>query len=557
MLATLSIQNIVLIDRLELEFQAGLSVLTGETGAGKSILLDSLGLVLGARADSGLLRAGADKGVVTAEFLLEDGQAVHPLLEEQGLEDEGDVLRLRRQLTADGRSRAWVNDQPVGVGLLSQIGDMLVEIHGQGGQQGLLDPGTHRDLLDGFGGLGPARRKTATAHSAFVDARDALAAAEARLAKAREDEDFLRHAVEELRALAPQPGEEETLAADRTLMMHGEQVAEELAEVLAAMTGDKGAESRLRVALGRLERVAEKAGGRLEEAINAVARAFAEAEDAARSVEAVSRELEFDPNALENTEERLFALRAAARKYNCTVEGLPAEKDRLTQELESLETGAQDIAGLKAAVASTQKDFAAAVEALRAGREKAAAALDQAMAAELPPLKLEKATFKTAVLPLPEEKWGGHGGDEVRFEVSTNPGTALGPISKIASGGELSRFALALKVVLAAGETSLSMVFDEIDQGVGGAVAAAVGERLAKLGEAGQVLVVTHSPQVAARGAHHVRVGKVLDGDAALTLIEPLDRDARREEIARMLAGSEVTDEARAAAARLLDGAAT
>ena len=553
-LANLSIQNIVLIDRLELEFEAGLSVLTGETGAGKSILLDSLGLVLGARADGGLLRAGAKNGVVAAEFLIESDHPVHAVLNEHGLEDEGEALRLRRQLSDDGRSRAFINDQPVGANLLRQVGDLLVEIHGQHGQQGLLNPATHRELLDSFGGHGDSRRDVAVAYDVFQAATKACDDAEERIARARDDEDFLRHAVNELQLLAPQPGEEETLAADRTLMMHSEQVSEELAEVLSAIAGDKGAEARLRVALGRLERVAEKAGGRLEAAIDSVGRAFAEAEDAARTIEAASRDLQFNPQILEQSEERLFALRAAARKYNCQVDGLPDVQNRLEQELSDMEKGEEGLMGLRHAVATTREAFSAAVETLRAGRENAAKKMDAAIALELPPLKLEKATIQTRIDHLPEDRWSGSGGEDIRFEVSTNPGTPMGPLSKIASGGELSRFALALKVVLARAEGVRAMIFDEIDQGVGGAVAAALGERLSRLADQAQVLVVTHSPQVAARGAHHIRVGKVLEGDAALTLVEVLSDSARREEIARMLAGAEVTDEARAAAARLIEG---
>ena len=554
MLATLSIQNIVLIDRLELEFHGGLSVLTGETGAGKSILLDSLGLVLGARADSGLLRKGAKAGVVAAEFLINANHPVHPLLDEQGLADEGDVLRLRRQLTADGRSRAYVNDQPVGAALLRQVGDMLVEIHGQNGQQGLLNPAAHRELLDAFGGLMRLRQMVAHAYEEYHQAKEAYTAAKAAIEKAREDEDFLRHAVHELTLLDPQHGEDERLAADRTLMMHSEQVSEELVEVMAAFNGKGGAEERLRVALGRLERVAEKAGGHLEEAVEAVGRAYAEAEDAARTVEAASRTLDFNPQALEQSEERLFALRAAARKYHCMVDDLPATRDRLQEELDSLETGEQSLGALRQRVEETGTLYAKAVEDLRAKRLEQAAKLDSAMAEELVPLKLEKATFQTAVVPLSNDRWTAHGGDEVRFEVSTNPGAPMGALSKIASGGELSRFALALKVVLAQAEGAKALIFDEIDQGVGGAVAAAVGARLSRLAEQTQVLVVTHSPQVAARGVNHLRVGKVLDGDSALTLVEKLESDARCEEIARMLAGAEITEEARAAAAKLLEG---
>ncbi len=555
MLTALAIQNIVLIDQLSLEFQRGLSVLTGETGAGKSILLDSLGLVTGERADSGLVRAGSAGGSVTAEFDIPESHPVHAVLAEQGLTVEGRDLRLRRQLGADGRSRAFVNDQPVGVGLLARIGGLLVEIHGQQGQLGLLNAANHRALLDAFGGLLPQLAGVQAAHQTFKETRDATDAARDRLAKARADEDYLRHAADELSTLDPKPGEEAELAESRTLMMHGEQIAGELAEALAAVSGDGGAEASLRVAVRRLERVAEKAGGRLDPVIDALNRGFTEIEEAARSLEAVGRDLEFDPRVLERAEERLFALRAAARKHGCAVEELPAVRDALVEQLQALETGEQGLAGLEKALERAEADYAAKAAALSAARAAIAGRLDAAVTAELPPLKLERATFRTAVTRLPRERWATHGADEVQFEVSTNPGSAMGPLSKIASGGELSRFALALKVVLAEADSPTTLIFDEIDQGVGGAVAAAVGERLARLSDGAQVLVVTHSPQVAARGSVHLRVGKTVVGDVTLTRVEVLTPDERREEIARMLAGAKITDEARAAATRLLEGA--
>jgi DNA repair protein RecN (Recombination protein N) len=556
MLTALAIQNIVLIDRLALEFRPGLSVLTGETGAGKSILLDSLGLVTGERADSGLVRAGTPAGTVTAEFDVPAEHPVRALLAEQGLDGGASLLLLRRQIAADGRSRAFVNDQPVGVGLLARVGALLVEIHGQQGQLGLLNPSNHRALLDAFGGLAPQAEAVRTAHRRYREARDAVEAACERLEQARRDEDYLRHAAGELADLDPQPGEEDALAEARTLMMHGEQIAGELAEALASVSGDGGAEAALRVAIRRLERIADKAGGRLDPAIEGLNRAFTEAEEASRALEAAARDLEFDPRALERAEERLFALRAAARKHQCAVEELPAVRDALAAQLQALETGEHGLAELERELARAESAFVAGAEALSAARVAAAGRLDAAVMDELPPLKLERATFRTALARLPRERWSATGADEVRFEVSTNPGAPMGPLSRIASGGELSRFALALKVVLAEAESPTTLIFDEIDQGVGGAVAAAVGERLARLADRAQVLVVTHSPQVAARGVRHFRVGKVLEGNTALTRVEDLSHTERREEIARMLAGATVTAEARAAAERLLEGVA-
>ncbi|MEN3976319.1 DNA repair protein RecN [Emcibacter sp. SYSU 3D8] len=555
MLTALAISNIVLIDQLSLEFRPGLSVLTGETGAGKSILLDSLGLVTGERADSGLVRAGSTGGAVTAEFDIPESHPVHAVLADQGLADEGHGLRLRRQIGADGRSRAFVNDQPVGVGLLARIGGLLVEIHGQQGQLGLLNPANHRALLDSFGGLQPQAAEVRDAWQTWRDAQAAVAAAREQLSKARADEDYLRHAADELTSLDPRPGEEEELAESRTAMMHGEQIAGELTEALSALAGDGGAEAGLRVALRRLERVAEKAGGRLDPVIDALGRGFTEIEEAGRALEAVGRDLEFDPRVLERAEERLFALRAAARKHGCTVEELPAVRDALVGQIEALETGEQGLAAMEQALHLAETDYAARAEALGDARAAAAARLDAAVMVELPPLKLERATFRTAVARLPRERWASHGADEVQFEVATNPGSAAGPLSKIASGGELSRFALALKVVLAEADSPTTLIFDEIDQGVGGAVAAAVGERLARLSDGAQVLVVTHSPQVAARGGVHLRVGKTVEGGVTLTRVEALASDERREEIARMLSGASITDEARAAATRLLEGA--
>ncbi|OIR09970.1 DNA repair protein RecN [mine drainage metagenome] len=550
MLLGLSIRDVVLIDRLEIAFAPGLAVLTGETGAGKSILLDSLGLALGARADSGLVRPGAPQLSVTAEFSLPAAHPAFALLAEQDLAAE-DGLVLRRTVAADGRSRAFVNDQAISVGLLRRLGETLVEIHGQFESHGLLDPARHGAVLDAFGALDVAAVRTA--HAAWKTAQRARTDAEAALARARDEEDFLRHAVNELNALAPEPGEEDSLAARRAVMMHGEKLVEGMNAALQALSGKGEVEAALRAAQRALERVADKAEGRLDPVIAALDRAADETAEARNLLDRVSAGIDLDPRAQEKVEERLFALRAAARKHGVPVEGLPALRQRLADELQSLEAGGEGLARLTAAEAAARTAYAEAAKALSRQRLEAAERLDRAVAAELPPLKLDKARFQTRVEALPEEQWGDSGLDRVTFEVATNPGSAPGPLGRIASGGELSRFMLALKVVLARTSPVPSIVFDEVDSGIGGAVAAAVGERLARLARDLQILVVTHSPQVAARGGQHWHVAKGDDGQGGtITRVSPLGPDERREEIARMLAGARVTAEARAAAASLL-----
>jgi len=552
MLLGLSVRDIVLIDRLELEFAEGLCALTGETGAGKTILLDALGLALGARSDAGLLRAGAERGVVVASFALTAEHPVRALLEEQGL-DSDDELALRRVLSSDGRTRGFVNDQPVAVGLLRQVGEALVEIHGQHDERGLLNPAGHRVLLDAFGVTDKVRGRCRDAYAVVRGAEAALAEAEAVLARGLAEIDYLRHALAELTAMAPRPGEAAELAETRRLLRQGEALREALAEATAAL--HDGADARLRAAERALARVAALAGGRLDAAVESLARAASEAAEAAALVEQAAVAFEPDPARLEAVEERLFALREVARKHRVEVDDLAELQRDWTARLERLETGEAGLEAHRVALAAAQHGYAEAAEALSQRRRRAAARLDQAVAKELTPLKLERARFTTRLEPLPREQWSADGAERVAFEVATNPGAAPGPLSRIASGGELARFMLALKVALAGTRSATTLIFDEVDRGVGGAVADRVGARLGRLAETAQILVVTHSPQVAARARHHWHVIKDESDVGARTRIVKLDEAARREEIARMLAGAEVTAEARAAAGSLIEAA--
>ncbi len=549
MLLGLVIRDIVLIDRLDLAFAPGLTVLTGETGAGKSILLDALGLALGARAEASLLRAGASQASVTAEFELPRKHRLRDLLNEQGLAVD-DSLLLRRQLGADGRSRAFVNDQPVGVGLLRQIGDGMVEIVGQFEQHGLLDPATHGEMLDAHGGHDtPA---VAAAWRLWQTKQEARAAAQAEIAAAKRDEEFLRHAADELSGLVPQPGEEAGLAEQRSLMLHRSKLVEAMQAALDELSGERGGESQMNQARRRLDRLADKAQGRLDPAIAALDRAQSELAEAVEQLTRLARDLDADPRGLEKIEDRLYALRDLARKHHVAVDDLADLRERIDSQLARLDDRSGSLARLTQAEAEARQAYVAAAEALSRARKKTAAKLDKAVMAELPPLKLDKARFATVIERLAEPQWGPSGLDRVAFEVATNPGSAPGPIGRIASGGELARFLLALKVVLAADGSAPTLVFDEVDSGIGGATAAAVGERLARLSRNRQLLVVTHSPQVAAQAQHHWQVEKSASKVGSLTRASELDAAARREEIARMLSGASVSDEARAAADRLL-----
>jgi DNA repair protein RecN (Recombination protein N) len=552
MLRTLSIRDVVLIGRLELDFRSGLCVLTGETGAGKSILLDALGLAMGVRADARLVRHGAEQASVTAELTVAADHPVRQILRDQAIDDADQVLLLRRVLGNDGRSRAFVNDQPVSVSLLRDIGEALVEVHGQFENQRLLNPAMHRDLLDAHGNLASYVERTATAHQAWKRIAEERASAEQAMESALRDEDYLRHAVDELAALDPVAGEEEELAARRSLMMHGEKLLSAMNDAAGELNQGRGAEGILRATMRHLERVAEKAEGRLDDVIEALERAATEAAEGSALLEKASTAIDLDANALERVEERLFALRALARKHDTTVEGLPALRRELDARLAAVEDGGANVERLRRDEAAARAAYVETAATLTRVRAQAATRLDGAMVGELEPLRLGGAVFSTLVAPLSEGDWGERGCDRVAFQVSTNPGSPPGPLNRIASGGELARFMLALKAVLAEADPVPTIVFDEVDNGVGGAVAAAVGERLAKLAEDVQVLVVTHSPQVAARGAHHWLVAKSQAGPDVLTDVQFLSPERRKEEIARMLAGETITAEARAAADSLL-----
>lgn len=556
MLRSLAIRDIVLIERLQLEFSAGLSVLTGETGAGKSILLDSLGLATGARADSKLVRHGAEQGQVLADIDLPQDHVIFKILTEQMIDcDEGQLL-LKRIITADGRSRAFINDQPVSIGLLRQVGDLAVEVHGQHDDRGLLDVAAHRALLDSFGGHDKERDATRKAHANLIQAQEDLRQAEAQVSQAKIDEEWLRHAVAELAELNPQAGEEQTLSDKRRLMMQGEKLGEDLAKMMKDLTNRSGVDATVRSVLRTMGRMDAEARKLLDPAFEPLDRAAVELNEAIVALERIQHDIEFDEALLDSTEERLFELRGMARKYSCQVDTLADKRDELAANLQALDAGEERVTALKAALKASELQMKQCVELLHARRSKAAVLLDKGVNAELAPLKLEKASFKTAIEQLSQEQWTAEGGDRVVFEVSTNPGAPFGPMIKIASGGELARFILALKVVLATSGGVPVMVFDEVDRGIGGATADAVGERLSRLASDAQVLVVTHSPQVAAIGDHHFRITKsseTMNGsDVTISAVEQLSNAERREELARMLAGAEVTDAARAAADQLL-----
>lgn len=551
MLTALSIRDVVLIEALDLEFGEGLGVLTGETGAGKSILLDALGLALGARADSGLVRSGAAQAVVVASFVppAADGTIAN-LFAQNGMELEpGEPLLVRRLVKADGGSRAFVNDQPASAGFLRELAPHLVEIHGQHDDRGLLNPRGHRLLLDSFGrcDVGPV----AIAHRAWRAAEDALAVARAEQDSAERDREWLEHAVTELAALAPEEGEEERLAERRASMQRGEKIATDLQGIADLLEGSDGGLARLRQAARILERVSDDHEA-LAEALAAIDRAITEGSEAQAQVDAAAEALAFDPAALEADEARLFELRGLARKHRVQPDELPALLAELSGRMERLTSGGAGIAKLEKAAVAAHAAYREAAQTLSAMRTMAAARLDAAVASELKPLKLDAARFRTMVEPLDEQQWSAAGMDRVEFEVSTNPGAPFAPLMKIASGGELSRFILAMKVALAEEGGARTLIFDEIDRGVGGAVADAIGERLARLAQGSQLLVVTHSPQVAARGARHLLIAKRHDGIVTRTGVTPLTPEQRREEIARMLSGAEITPEARAQAERLL-----
>jgi DNA repair protein RecN (Recombination protein N) len=550
MLRQLAVHNVVLVERLELEFEPGLGVLTGETGAGKSILLDALGLALGARADAGLVRAGADGASVSAEIDLPPGHAVHALLGEQGIEvDPGEPLIVRRTLKSDGGSRAFAAGAGVSAGLLRDIGALAVEIHGQHDDRGLLNPKGHRALLDSFGKLDCGAVGDAWATVTHIESELARQRAEA--AEAEREREWLQHASEEIERLAPEEGEESRLAEERAAMQAGIKAGESLTGLDDLLGGSEGAIAQLRQAARRIERGAAD-HALLADALTALDRAVIEASEAEDRIARAADAMTFDPARLETVEARLFDIRALARKHRVDADSLAALGEQMRGQLSAIEAGADRIAELDRELVAARAAFAAAADALGKQRHAAAARLDAAVAGELAPLKLDAARFRTALAPAEP---GPSGTDRIEFEISTNPGAPFGPLTRIASGGELSRFILALKVALAEAGGAATMIFDEVDRGVGGAVASAIGERLARLARQSQVLVVTHSPQVAARASHHYRIEKSHGEEGTRTNVRKLDDGERREEIARMLSGASITEEARAQASRLLDAA--
>lgn len=552
MLLSLDIRDVLIIDRLELQFQPGLNVLTGETGAGKSILLDSLGFVLGWRGRADLVRQGAAQGEVVAEFNLPAGHPAHAILEKAGFAQSGDTLLIRRVNNRDGRKTAWINDHRASGEVLRALSETLVELHGQQDDRGLLNPREHRILLDEYGALDAVLSECRAAWRTLRKARDTHAQEIIRLKELAAEEDFLRHAVAELEALAPEPGEEAALDAQRRRMQSAAKLRTDVARAHAALSED-GAERLLVDATRWLEGAAEGLEGALDKPLEALARALDALGDAQQDVDSVIESLNVHPGDLEAVEERLFALRGLARKHGCLPDDLASLCAELRSRLEILDNGTRGIAALAQAEKKAQAEYDQVSDRLRTARQNAARCLDNDMVHELAPLKMERAQFCTIVTPT---EAGPDGCDAVSFEVATNPGAPSGPLSRIASGGELSRFLLALKVCLSRGSAGTTMIFDEIDRGVGGATADAVGRRLRALSAGSQVLVVTHSPQVAALGEHHWRVEKRIHADQTLSYVVPLSADARIEEIARMISGDTITDTARAAAQELLGAGA-
>jgi DNA repair protein RecN (Recombination protein N) len=552
-LQSLSIRDIVLIEALDLDFGLGLSVLTGETGAGKSILLDSLGLALGNRADSGLVRQGRDKAQVTASFDAPPAKSkLATYLQDSDIDLEpGEPLIIKRSVKADGGSRAFINDQLCSAALLREVGGQLIEIHGQHDDRGLINPKGHRALLDIYASVDTGKIKRA--YDAWQSAKEALDQAKEDQASAEKDREYLEHSVAELSTFAPQEGEEQELALERATMMKGEKLTSDLELIRSSFDGSEGGLASLRAAARRLDRIAED-HPLLQQALDFLDRAIIDAGEAEDKLNDAANALTFDPQRLDDMETRLFDLRGLARKHRVEPDKLRALLVELDSRLAAISDGGKSLEALEARLAETKQSYIAAAEALRAKRTKAAKALDKAVAGELVPLRLDAAKFKTLLEEMPEERWNSNGMDRIEFLISTNPGAPLAPLGKIASGGELSRFILALKVALAEEGGAKTIIFDEVDRGVGGAVASAIGDRLSRLSTSAQLLVVTHSPQVASKGDAHLLINKSSDGTVSRTDVKALDDDGRRQEIARMLSGADVTDEARAQADRLLEG---
>lgn len=552
MLSALSVRNIVLIDQLDLSLGSGLTVLTGETGAGKSILLDALTLALGGRGDASLVRKGAESGQVVAVLQLAKGHPAREALRDNDIPDDEDVI-LRRVQLADGRTRAFINDQPVSAALLQKVGSLVVEIHGQHDDRALVDVASHRALLDAFGGHDTMSASVRDAHILLAEADDAVAAQKAAVRKAQADEEYARHVVEELGALKPQAGEENELAERRQHLMQLERAAEEVREADEMLNGPTAPGPALASLMRRLMRKVDSGGAIFQPIVDALDASLVSLDRTSDALETLKREMAFDPRELEQVEERLFALRAAARKHQTTCDGLADVLARYKTDLDTLQSGETNLARLEAAAAEARAAYDKAASALSRARGMVAQELSLAVEAELPDLKLGSAHF-IVDHQVDESRIAATGFDQIAFHVQTNPGTLPGPLLKVASGGELSRFLLALKVVLADRGSAPVLIFDEIDTGVGGAVADAIGRRLARLSARVQVLTVTHAPQVAARAQRHLLIEKqaVEEGAFVRTHVRPLELEARREEVARMLAGATVTEEARAAATRLM-----
>lgn len=552
MLQSLSIRNVVLIDKLDLDFKSGLSVLTGETGAGKSILLDSLGLVLGNRAETSLIRQGKDKLSVTAQFSLQkQTPALRALLDEYEIEADDELL-IKRSLTRDGKGKIFINDQPAGAKLLKEIGKYLVEVHGQFDNQGLLNPANHLDVLDAYGAYKPLVERTAAAFAAYKKARAARQEAEKNIARAKEDEENLRHWVDELEKMNPRPDEEDELGKKRQEMMNAEKIIDSLNYAYGALTERADVQGAIRSAQSAMDKANTLVDGRYQTIIDMLDQALIDISETVNELEEVSHNVSLNQNELENIEERLYALRGLARKHNVAVSDLPQTLADFRNRLSTIELGEEGIAALRKAEDTAKLDYVKAANELSSARQVAALQLDNKVMSELPPLKMEKARFVTVVEKTDESGWSEKGFNNVYFTVATNPNSPQGPLNKIASGGELARFMLALKVNLAQSSSVATMIFDEVDAGVGGATAQAVGERLARLARDVQVLVVTHSPQVAACGNNHFKVEKSTADNVTTTTVRELTKIEKSEEIARMLAGEVITDAARAAAKVLM-----
>ncbi|MCI5050022.1 MAG: DNA repair protein RecN [Rickettsiales bacterium] len=552
MLQHLSIRNIVLIETCDINFDDGLCVLTGETGAGKSILLDSLGLALGARAESGLIREGEKQASVTAQFHITPDSESSKALNDLGLEHD-DFLIIRRTLSSDGKNRCFINDQPVGVNALRRIGETLVEIHGQHDQRGLLDASTHLDMLDAYGRLEQQRADVAEAYQNWRAMRQEMESLVDRIEESKREQDYLTHMRNELSSLHPQAGEEEELSDYRATMMQSEKLADTIKEAMNDLDGATSVQGALQSAQRVLSRSSLQASSRFEPVVESLERALIEVQDAITQLETVRDETEYDPIRLDEIEERLFALKGAGRKYNTPVDELPALLEDVEEKLSTLENQQYSISALESQVAQARQEFLEAAQIISDARAHAAQRLQRALMKELAPLKMERCRFRVVQEELSETQWNMRGTDAIRFEVATNSGQNYAPMHKIASGGELSRFMLALKVVLSSLKTTPTLIFDEIDTGTGGAVADAIGARLALLSDNLQVLVVTHLPQVAARGTHHLFIEKNAYRDHVNTEVRELSVTERKEELARMLAGATVTDEARGAARRLME----